>query len=1030
VDNATFAVNRSNTVTQGTDFNGAGISGTGGLTQVGGTGGTGTLNLNAANTYTGTTRPAGGTLHIGHNQAIQNSTLDMRTGDTGAVEFDNSLSGVTMAQITGSRNLALLKANGSALAVSITGVTTPVAHTGALSGNGSSVTMVGSGTQILSGANTYTGNTTINGGILEFGQTVAMPAASASPAGDYNGNGTVDAADYVLQRKNGLNYNTWRSNFGATGGSGGGGVTVNSGGTLAVSAGGTGDWTNNSIDQSTPGTLASLIKGKGGQTGSTVTWTSGSAMGIDVSNAPLNGTVHELTYDGAIGGFTPAGNLNNVGLTKRGIGRLISTANNTFTGPIVVTNGGVGAADDEEHRSILVLQGSNLLAGSSMAVPTVQLDSNTKLLLGASNLLNPGSVIHTNGGRGRFTLDDGTTAVTQTVRSIYGTNGLIEVGSGKLFINDLATDNYVYGSPSGALILTNTSGANGYDFTKGTVDKIGAGTLDLVCDTSNGGFNGTFIMEAGTLKLSRSESVGSSTTSRLVVKGGQLARTSAGSAFTYSVGNLDLYVFKYDLSDDPTVGSQFSATTITSLKQADVVFNITNGGTQTPSSGRFVFLGAIKNNDTSPNSGDTSEARGITKTGNGVLSLQAANTYKGPTTVQDGVLLMTTTSTTLGDTTQATAILNLKGGMLATTTANGTETVANPVVVNSSAGTGGTVAVGAFSTAASANTVIDFTSSDITYASGSMTIANANTNNNSNTISQARFSGQGFSTAMPIVITNAANVGTGVKSSELGLANTTGTQTFSGAISGTGGVRRLQAGGISVLSGNNTYSGATTIDAGTLLLNGANTGGGAVTINSGGTLGGTGSTTSAVTVASGGTFAPGPITAGPVNGIGAFATGALSVAGTFAAELDSTASTSVGADLLNLNGNLTLTGSTLNLSDIAGTSTLLGAGTKFTLISYSGTWINSDTFSGIADGGTVTAGANTFTIDYNDTTPGANFGGGSYSNYVTLTASGAGSGSSVSGAAVPEPGSLSLMIFAIGSALVSCSSRLRRRCKV
>ena len=43
-------------------------------------------------------------------------------------------------------------------------------------------------------------------------------------AGDYNGNGTVDAADYVLWRKtpsayggDPAGYNTWRNNFGAPG---------------------------------------------------------------------------------------------------------------------------------------------------------------------------------------------------------------------------------------------------------------------------------------------------------------------------------------------------------------------------------------------------------------------------------------------------------------------------------------------------------------------------------------------------------------------------------------------------------------------------------------------------------------------------------------------------------------------------------------------------------------------------------------------------------------------------------------------
>jgi hypothetical protein len=61
--------------------------------------------------------------------------------------------------------------------------------------------------------------------------------------GDYNGNGVVDAADYVLWRKNPsafggdpAGYNTWRANFGHTSGSGSafGGAAVPEPGTIAL----------------------------------------------------------------------------------------------------------------------------------------------------------------------------------------------------------------------------------------------------------------------------------------------------------------------------------------------------------------------------------------------------------------------------------------------------------------------------------------------------------------------------------------------------------------------------------------------------------------------------------------------------------------------------------------------------------------------------------------------------------------------------------------------------------------------------
>ena len=50
-----------------------------------------------------------------------------------------------------------------------------------------------------------------------------MGYALVSLAGDYNHNGTVDAADYVVWRKNDGTqdgYNTWRGNFDRTAGSG------------------------------------------------------------------------------------------------------------------------------------------------------------------------------------------------------------------------------------------------------------------------------------------------------------------------------------------------------------------------------------------------------------------------------------------------------------------------------------------------------------------------------------------------------------------------------------------------------------------------------------------------------------------------------------------------------------------------------------------------------------------------------------------------------------------------------------------
>ena len=90
--------------------------------------------------------------------------------------------------------------------------------------------------------------------------------------------------------------------------------------------------------------------------------------------------------------------------------------------------------------------------------------------------------------------------------------------------------------------------------------------------------------------------------------------------------------------------------------------------------------------------------------------------------------------------------------------------------------------------------------------------------------------------------------------------------TFNGAISGGGSVTQSGAGNL-ILSNTNTYTGATTVNAGTLSVNGSIAGSN-VTVNNGGMLGGIG-TAGSMTVASGGTLIAGSGTAGSsfnVNG--------------------------------------------------------------------------------------------------------------------------------------------------------------------
>ena len=87
---------------------------------------------------------------------------------------------------------------------------------------------------------------------------------------------------------------------------------------------------------------------------------------------------------------------------------------------------------------------------------------------------------------------------------------------------------------------------------------------------------------------------------------------------------------------------------------------------------------------------------------------------------------------------------------------------------------------------------------------------------------------------------------------------TGGTLVINGVISGTGISLSKTGGGTLTLSGTNTYSGATTVSAGTLFVNGSLASGSAVTVsNSGTVLGGTGTINGSVSIASSGAILEG-----------------------------------------------------------------------------------------------------------------------------------------------------------------------------
>ncbi len=152
------------------------ILGTNGLT----TAGPGTLVLAGANRFTNNTRIAGGTLQLNNALALQYSTLDMNTADTGTLQFGGGIRAATLGGLQGSRNIGLVNTTNGAVTLSVGTNNASTSYAGVLSGTGGGLTKAGAGSLTLSGANTYTGPTIVsNGGTLNV-TTLATGAGAYS----------------------------------------------------------------------------------------------------------------------------------------------------------------------------------------------------------------------------------------------------------------------------------------------------------------------------------------------------------------------------------------------------------------------------------------------------------------------------------------------------------------------------------------------------------------------------------------------------------------------------------------------------------------------------------------------------------------------------------------------------------------------------------------------------------------------------------------------------------------------------------
>jgi autotransporter-associated beta strand protein len=143
-----------------------------GLAKVGG----GRITLAGTNTYSGVTTISAGNLVLANTLAVTNSTVDLEVDQgLGFATASNFLIGGLSGGLSGAAGFSLTNLSGGAVTLSVGNNNSSSAFSGAIAGPGSLV-KTGTGTLVLSGANTYTGGTFVNGGTLRFPTATNLPS--------------------------------------------------------------------------------------------------------------------------------------------------------------------------------------------------------------------------------------------------------------------------------------------------------------------------------------------------------------------------------------------------------------------------------------------------------------------------------------------------------------------------------------------------------------------------------------------------------------------------------------------------------------------------------------------------------------------------------------------------------------------------------------------------------------------------------------------------------------------------------------
>ncbi|EBB4458897.1 autotransporter outer membrane beta-barrel domain-containing protein [Salmonella enterica] len=782
---------------------------------IGGTGsvvksGDKTLTLSGTNSYTGGTTISGGTLvannveALGTGDVTNNATLELNTGG----DFDNAISGSGQVVKSGDKTLTLSGANSYSGATTISGGTLIATHVNAL-GTGA----IDNRASLLldaSGQFTVTDLTTESGGNTEIGAGSTLQATTLTQKSDstltinLNSN-TVDPVIHAASQ-------------------------VSLAGTLDIT--GVGDvldsdpastddldtFTLIASDKTIAGDFEKLtvagmdadladfitVDGRIDDTGKQYELTTVLTWYADRDDAvtDAHGTFNLTNADGSFAVNTVLENVDatldpasatgwdGTSLIKQGAGTLILNAENTYTGGTTISGGTLVATNVDALGSGDVTDDATLELNTGGTFDNAISGSGKVEKSGDDALTLSGANTYTGG-----TLISDGTLVASNVEAL-GTgdvtdNAVLELNTGGDFDNAISGSGQVEKSGDGTLTL---SGSNTY--TGGTT--INDGTLIA---TSVDALGSGDVTDNATLALNTGGTFDNTISgSGKVEKSGDDALTLSG-ANSYTGGTL-------------ISGGTLIASNVEALGTGDV----TNNATLELNTG-----GDFTNN--------ISGSGQVVKSGDETLTLSGSNTYTGGTTINDGTLVATSVEALgSGDVTNDAVLALNTGGDFAnniggtgsvvksgdeTLTLSGSNTYTGSTLISSGTLVANDVnALGTGDVTDNATLMLNTGGDFINNIGGTGRVEKSG--DDTLTLSGSNsYTGGTLISSGTLVATNVDALGSGDVTDNATLELNTG-GTFDNAISGSGQV--VKSGDETLtLSGANSYTGGTTISGGTLV---------------------------------------------------------------------------------------------------------------------------------------------------------------------------------------------------------------------